>query len=214
VALGLLLAAIVAAGAYARRVMGIELDPLSLRPLVQDAGVWGPLIYVTIASTRMFLGVPSQLVLVVGGACFGTLLGALYGGLGLVISGIATFMAARWAGREAVEARIPDKFRPLFDHAGSRLGAGVIFMGTAYPVGFITAYNAIAGVTQLSMAHFAPAVIGGSLVRAGIYAYFGNSLLQGSAEPLLRAAAIIGAIALLPLVFPRSRRWLAELLPR
>ncbi len=213
-ALGLALVGIFAAGTYARRELGLELDLSSLRPVVQQAGIWGPLIFVTIVTTRMFLGVPSQLILVIGGACFGSTQGLVYGGLGLTISACATFFAARWAGREAVEARVPSGLRPLFDRAETRLGAAFIFVGTAYPIGFITAYNAIAGVTKLSFARFGPAVAAGSLVRAGVYAYFGSSLLEGSLMPLLQATAMISAITILPLVFPRSRRWVVDLLSR
>jgi uncharacterized membrane protein YdjX (TVP38/TMEM64 family) len=214
VLLSLAIAGIFGMGAYARREFGITLDLANLRPLVQEAGAWGPLIYIGITSTRMFLGVPSQLVLVVGGACFGTVFGMVYGGLGLIISGLATFVGARWAGREVVEARIPTRLKPLFDMAGGNLGAGFIFIGTAYPIGFITAYNAIAGVTKLSLSRFLPAVSGGSMVRAGTYAYFGSSLLEGSIEAVLLAGTILGAVAILPLIFPRSRRWIASLLPR
>ena len=202
------------AGAWVRMEFGIGLNPASLRPLVEETGAWAPLIFVAIASSRMFLGLPSQLILVVGGACFGTAFGMLYGGLGLVISGHIIVFAARGAGRDSVEGRMPEKLRPLFDRAGRQLGALFIFVGTAYPIGFLTAYNAIAGVTKLPIWRFAPAIAAGSLIRAGIYAHFGSSLLEDSLEPMLKSAAIIGAVAVLPLLFPRSRRWIADRLPR
>lgn len=199
---------------FLRRALGIELDPHKLRPFVQDFGAWGPVVFIAIATGRIFLGIPSQLVFLVGGLCFGTALGTLYGGLGLTISGIITFLAARWAGREAVENRVPVRMRPLFDRAGTRLGALFIFVGTAYPVGLLTAYYALAGLTQLSLWRFAAALAPGSLVRAGLYSHFGNNLLAGGIEPLLISSGLIAAVAVIPLLFPRSRRWISGLLAR
>ncbi len=199
---------------FLRRVLGIELDPHKLRPLVQGFGAWGPLVFIAIATGRAFLGIPSQLVFIVGGLCFGTALGTLYGGLGLAVSGILTFLAARWAGREAVEARVPRHIRPYFDRAGGRLGALFVFVGTAYPVGFLTAYYALAGLTQLSLTRFSLALVPGSFVRAGLYSHFGSNLLAQGIEPLLISSGLIAAVAVLPLLFPRSRRWITDLLMR
>jgi uncharacterized membrane protein YdjX (TVP38/TMEM64 family) len=199
---------------WLREQLGLDLAPQSLRPWVQSFGSYGPLVFVTLTAGRMLLGIPSQLLMIVGGLCFGTLLGALYGGIGLTTSAIATFLASRWAGREAVERRVPEKLRPIFDRAGTRLGALFIFLGTAYPVGFITAYNALAGITQMTLARFTLAAAAGSLVRATLYAYFGNSLMSGDILPLVYASVLIALAAALPLAFPRSRRWVRELLMR
>ena len=48
----------------------------------------------------------------------------------------------------------------------------------------------------------------------GTYAYFGSSVLEGSIESVLLAGTILCAVAILPLLFPRSRRWITSLLPR
>ena len=207
---GLLLAVV----SFFRRYLGVDLDPFSLRQFMQSFGPIGPLVFIGLTAGRMLIGIPSQLILVVGGLCFGTGLGTLYGGLGLVSSGLVTFLAARWAGREAVEARVPEKLQPVFEKAGSRLGALFIFIGTAYPIGFITAYNAMAGVTALSFARFAVALTGGSLVRAFLYARFGDTLVGGDLTTLIASSAIIAAAAFVPLLFPAPRRWIADLLMR
>jgi uncharacterized membrane protein YdjX (TVP38/TMEM64 family) len=197
---------------YTRRQLGLDLDPMGLRATVQSFGSLGPLVFISLVSLRMFLGLPSQLLMVVGGLCFGIALGTLYGATGLVCSGVCTFIAARWAGREAIMRRVPEKLQPIFDRAGSRLGAVFIFIGTGYPIGFITGYNALAAVTNMTFLQFLPAVMGGSLVRAGLFAYFGDSLTAGGFEALVGATIAILCVAILPLLFPPSRRWIASLL--
>jgi uncharacterized membrane protein YdjX (TVP38/TMEM64 family) len=205
-------AVIVAVAWLARRSFGIELDPHALRRFVEGLGAIAPLVFVGMGTFRSLLGVPSQLVLIVGGLVFGTALGTLYGGLGLSLSAVLIFLLSRWTGREAVERRVPRNLRPLFDGASGRMGATFIFVGTSYPVGFLTAYDALAGVTGMKLSSFALAVTLGSFVRAAIYSYFGSSLVEGDLTPLVTATALIALVAILPLAFRPSRRWLAQIL--
>jgi uncharacterized membrane protein YdjX (TVP38/TMEM64 family) len=205
------LAAVVGIAWVGRRSFGIDLDPQALRVFVEELGSIAPLVLIGMGTFRSLLGIPSQLVLIVGGLAFGTALGTLYGGLGLSVSAVLIFLLSRWTGREAVERRIPSNLRPLFDEASGRMGAIFIFMGTAYPVGFLTAYDALAGVTGMKLASFALAATLGSFVRAAIYSYFGSSLVEGDLTPLITATAVIALIAILPLAFRPSRRWLAQI---
>ncbi|MBW2272886.1 MAG: TVP38/TMEM64 family protein [Deltaproteobacteria bacterium] len=205
------LGAIVGIAWVARRSFGIELDPQALRGFVEGLGAIGPLVFVGMGTFRSLLGIPSQLVLIVGGLAFGTALGTLYGGLGLSVSAVLIFLLSRWTGREAVERRIPPNLRPLFEGASGRMGATFIFVGTSYPVGFLTAYDALAGVTGMRFSSFALAVTLGSFVRAAVYSYFGSSLVEGDSTPLITAAALIAFVAILPLAFRPSRRWLLQM---
>src|SRR5438128_10031832 len=103
--------ALLAAFASLRRALGIELEPASIRESVDRLGVWGPLAFVAIVALRIPLGVPSAIALIGGGLVFGSIEGTIYGAAGLLISAIAVFLAARWAGREAIESRVPPRMR-------------------------------------------------------------------------------------------------------
>jgi uncharacterized membrane protein YdjX (TVP38/TMEM64 family) len=195
----------------ARRSFGIELDLEAVRSFVEDLGAIGPLVFVGMGTFRSLLGIPSQLVLIVGGLVFGTALGTLYGGLGLSLSAVLIFTLSRWTGREAVERRVPANLRALFEGAGGNTGAAFIFVGTSYPFGFLTAYDALAGVTGMPLASFTLAVTLGSFVRAATYSYFGSSLIGADPTPLITATALIALVAILPLAFRPSRRWLFQI---
>ena len=197
-----------------RRVIGLEFEPESLRGVVEGLGVWAPLAFVGIVAFRVPLGVPSQLVLIGGGLVFGVVQGTLYGAIGLLISGVVLFLASRWAGREAILSRVPGRLRHLFDIAGSRLGAIFIAVGTGYPLGPITTYHLIAGVTRMSLVAFAVALAFGSVVRAAIYTYFGSSLMDGELEQVLLATGVILLAGLVPLAFPTPRRWIQQVFAR
>jgi uncharacterized membrane protein YdjX (TVP38/TMEM64 family) len=157
---------------------------------------------------------PSALVLIGGGLVFGTVAGTLYGAAGLLASALAMFLSSRWAGRDAVEARLPARFRYLLDVAGSRAGAVFVAVGTAYPLSPITSYHLLAGVTGMALPVFVSAAATGSLGRAAIYTYFGSSLVEAEPVRLLLAGALLLVAMLVPLAFPAPRAWLLQAFER
>jgi len=194
--------------------LGLEFSAASVSDAVERMGPLAPLAYVGIVVFRVPLGLPSQLVLVGGGALFGAAAGTLYGAIGLLLSALVYFLGARWAGREAVEARLPERFRGLLEVAGSRAGALFVGVGTAYPFGPITSYHLLAGVTAMAVWIFLVSVAVGSLVRAALYTTFGSALIAGDAKVMLGAAALTAAVVALPLCFRTPRAWLLQALGR
>jgi membrane protein DedA with SNARE-associated domain len=104
--------------------------------------------------------------------------------------------------------------RYLFDLAGSRMGAFVVALGTAYPVSVITSFHVVAGVTSMSLPVFAIAAGTGSLGRAALYTYFGSRLVDADPVEMLGVAALFAAALLLPLAFPTPRAWLLQAFER
>jgi uncharacterized membrane protein YdjX (TVP38/TMEM64 family) len=206
--------ALIAVFAVVRRSLGLELAPESIRASVDRLGIWGPLAFVTIVALRIPLGVPSAIALIGGGLVFGSVEGTLYGGAGLLISALFVFLGSRWAGRDAVEARVPLRMRPLLDASGSRIGALFLALGTMYPLSPITGFHLLAGVTGMGVAPFVLAAGTGSLGRAAIYTYFGSRLVDADPVELVGAGALFLAMVLLPLALPAPRAWLLRAMAR
>jgi uncharacterized membrane protein YdjX (TVP38/TMEM64 family) len=207
---GALLGAVIIAGVVAlRRGLGIE-DPASLQAAVADLGIWGPLAYVGIVAFRIPLMLPSALVLMAGALLFSAVTATLCGAAGLTLSALGFFLGARFAGRHSVEARMPARMRPLLELAGSRLGALFVGIGTAYPFGPITFFHVLAGVTSMGVAAFLVFVAGGALARAGLYTFFGRRLIEGDAHSLLQAGLVFAVLIALPMLIPRTRRWVLD----
>lgn len=207
----LILFSILLAGFIAlRRALGLDLDPESLQQAVADMGVWGPLAFVGIVAFRVPLGLPSGLVLVGGGLAFGTLTATLCGAIGLTLSAIVYFLAARFTGRASIEARVPARMRPFLDLAGTRIGALFLALGTAYPFGPITMFHLLAGLTGISLIVFVFAVGTGALARSALFTFFGSQLVDGGVRGLLEASALMALALALPLLVPRTRRWLLD----
>jgi uncharacterized membrane protein YdjX (TVP38/TMEM64 family) len=206
-ALGIV-ALLVAVAVLARTRLGIRWDLEGLRGFVMELGVWGPVAFVGVVTFRSVLFVPSQLALIAGGVCFGTLLGTAYGALGLSASGVMVFLLTRWLGADAVRSRVPAALQAALAAAGSRWGALLVVAGNGYPVGTVTGYHAAAALTPMRLEVFTLAVTLGSLVRAWTYAFFGNAMLERSTGELVAiAAAVAVAALLLPLLHPRVRSW-------
>ena len=196
---------------FARTRLGISWDLDSLRAFVDRLGAWGPLAFVGVVTFRTVLFVPSQLALIAGGICFGTVAGTLYGALGLLGSGVLVFLLTRWLGADAVKQRVPAAAQRALAAAGSRGGAALVALGTGYPVGNVTGYHAAAALTPMRFDVFALAVAAGSLIRAWIYAFFGNAILERSTTELVAIALGVACAALLlPLLHPRVRRFARE----
>jgi uncharacterized membrane protein YdjX (TVP38/TMEM64 family) len=197
-----------------RHSLGLELDPESMQVAVARMGVWAPLAYVGIVAFRVPLGLPSAVVLIGGGAVFGTAAATVYGATGILASAAFLFFAARVTGRDAIVARMPDRLRPFFELSQTRAGALVLAVGTGYPFGPATMFHLLAGVTGMAFFSFLVAVAGGALVRAGIYTFFGSRLIEGELRGLAVATGVLVAAIVLPLLFPRSRGWLLQALKR
>ena len=207
------LSAVVFAGMLAlRERLGIEFDPEVLRDFVNSLGIWAPLGLIAVVTFRLPLGLPSQVVLIAGGLCFGTAAGTFYGAVGLACSAAILFVIARLVGRDVIARRIPERLRPMLDAASSNIGVAFLAVGTGYPLGPISAYHSIAGVTGMPFLKFLLAVSCGAPVRAGTYTYFGSSLITGDIDRILVASGVLGLSALIPLLFPKPRSWVLQLL--
>lgn len=206
-----IVAGLVGVAVFARFQLDVRWDLDSLRSFVEGLGVWGPVAFVGVITFRSVLLVPSQLALIVGGVCFGTTLGTIYGALGLLASGLLVFVLTRWLGADALRSRVPLALQRALAAAGSRWGAVLVAVGNGYPVGTVTAYHAAAALTPMPFPVFALAVGAGSLLRAWTYAFFGNAILERSmVEVIAIAVTVAAAAALLPLLHPRVRTWARE----
>jgi uncharacterized membrane protein YdjX (TVP38/TMEM64 family) len=192
-------------GSLLRSALGLEIHPESLRARVESFGALGPVLFVALLSLRFVFLIPSAVMLTVGGACFGAVLGTLYGAIGLTLMGLFQFVLVQWAGAEALRARVPERLQGALRAARSGLGAGTLALVAAYPVGPLTPVQLAAALAGMPFAVYAAAVTAGSLLRAGLFAWFGSALLEG--EGVLLVGALLAAVLFLPLLHPRARRF-------
>jgi uncharacterized membrane protein YdjX (TVP38/TMEM64 family) len=204
----LVVALALAGGIALRSQLGFELHPDRLREQVEALGPLAPVLFVAALSLRFVLLIPSALLLTVGGAIFGVTLGTLYGALGLTLMGLLQFLLVQIAGADALRSRVPARFEGALRAARSWRGAATLAVVSAYPVGPQTPVQLAAALAGMSLLTFLASVGAGGMLRAGLFSWFGSSLIEG--ERVLLVTGLIGALVLLPLAHPRSRATLAS----
>ena len=199
---------LVVGGGMLRSALDIEWSPDGIRTLVADAGVWAPIIFVTMLVFRILLFIPSVILLSAGGLLFGVVEGSTYGAIGLTLSGLLNFGLVRWAGPEAFRNRIPARFEGVLEIARSKAGAGAVAVISAYPIGPITIAHLGAAIAGMSFFVYLVAVTVGSLIRSTTFSLFGASFVE-SGRLGWASLAMAGAL-IIPLLIPRSRAWLRQ----
>ena len=206
-------AGLLVAGHWLRGRLGIEMNIQAVRGLAEGMGPMAPVLFVFLVAGRTFLWLPSQVVLIAAGLCFGTGLGALVGGAGLMLSGLFLFALARYTGRESIERHIGKRGRALLDFTSRRQGAVALALASGYPLAPLSPLQAAAGLTAMPLASFVVAAFVGGTIRASTYAFFGNAMLELENHQLASALVLVLVLVALPLAIPGGRRWLRQLFP-
>ena len=214
-----IVAVVYTAGTILRARLGIEFEAEAVRDYVLGLGPAAPILFVFIVAGRALLGLPSQLVLIAAGLCFGTVVGSLVGGAGLMLSGIAVFAAARYAGRDVIVQHLGDGVQRVLNFTSRRTGVVAFSLAFGYPISPLTPLHAAlrptlarcsAGWTPMPTANFAAAAFAGGVIRAAVFAYFGNALVDASWTALLAPVAVLGIVLAVPLAFAEGRAWLRD----
>jgi len=201
----LVLAGIALATHALRSRLGIEFSITGVQDAVARLGLYGPPVFFGLVMLRQVLGLPSWLILPVGGLCFGTAMGTLLGGLGLIVSGCVKFLIARRLGRSWVRRTFGEAFHRV-ERRIDRLGPIVVGLSTAHPFGILAPFHWGAGLSSIRFAPFAIALVLGAPVRAFAFSAFGAAILDPGTTAFRTVCLGLGALAALPLLVPAVRR--------
>ena len=203
------LALAMAIGWYLRARSGIEWDVQTARELVEAMGVWAPGIFILLVTFRLIFLVPSQVMLVAAGVCFGFFWGTIYGAVGLTLSGLMAFGLARYLGGDILRKRVPPGLQQALDVASRRTGALLVTIGTAYPVGPLTGYHLGAGLTRMSLPLYLSALVLGALIRACLFTFLGSRVAELGIRGAWPAFLLL-VVFFIPLLHPGFRSWAAN----
>lgn len=173
---------------------------------VQDLGWWGHVVFLLIMIFRLFIGLSSHLVLILGGIVFGVTGGIVWGSLGLVLSALVLYGLATMLGADWVERRFGDRHASVLVRI-QRFGVPAIFAVTAHPFGLLTPAHLAAGLVGLDAGPFALSVVLAAPVRAAPYALLGTAILDLTPAQTLAITAALVLVFVLPLLHPAVRAW-------
>ena len=150
------------------------LTPEAMGRFLDDAGYWGPVIYMMIYAVGVCLFVPGTLLTGLGAAIFGAYWGFLFVWVGAMMGSAAAFFIGRTLGREFAASLIGDRLKK-YDDAIERNGfATVLYLRLVYFP--FTPMNFGMGLTKV---HFWDYIFGtglGIIVGTFIFTFFIGTL--------------------------------------
>jgi len=183
----------------------VSLTPESVRAAVVSWGPLAPIVFVLLFALRPFMLFPSTLLFIAAGLAFGPAFGTVLAVVGATLAGVITFGIARWLGRDFVQAHLPARVKRLQDE---HWGFGLVLLLNLVPIVSLTAVNYAAGVSELTLAHYATATAIGLTPRIFAFASFGDSLLNIGSRQFRLALALLALLIVVPLAL--RRYWTAR----
>jgi uncharacterized membrane protein YdjX (TVP38/TMEM64 family) len=150
------------------------LTPDRIRELLSSAGIFGPLIFMSLYALPIL---SDSVFAMVGGMVFGPLWGTLYSIIGAAFSTSFAFLIARYLGRDFVANRLRGGWK-LFDEDMEKFGFRIILFLRLVPIFPYEGINYGAGLTKIRFRHYFSATILGVIPGAFVYNSFGNFIVR------------------------------------
>jgi uncharacterized membrane protein YdjX (TVP38/TMEM64 family) len=143
-----------------------------------------PLLFFAMILQALVIPIPSELILICGGAAFGLLSGWLVGAVGSVVAALIGFYISRKGGRSVAIRFVGDKGIEFADNWFSRWGAWAVLLGRIAPFIPFDVISYSAGLTQMKFRSFIVPTVIGTLPRALFYAFLGV-YFEGTLQDLI-----------------------------
>lgn len=148
-------------------------DLYASRDKIQATGAWAPAVFLGLTTALIAVGVPRLPVCLLGGMLFGFMQGFLLGQFSSLFGSYATFVFARWGGREWVRKRIAQdgKLHKLLKHPS----LFSVFLVRQLPIAGVVP-NLVLGVTHVRHRIFLLGSFLGYLPSVALAALFGSGI--------------------------------------
>ena len=133
-----------------------------------------PLLFVAMIVQALAIPIPSEFVLICGGAAFGLLSGWLVGALGSVVAAFIGFYISRKGGRSVALRFVGYRGIEFADNWFNRWGVWAVLLGRVAPFIPFDVISYSAGLTQMKLRSFIVPTVIGTLPRAFFYAFLGD----------------------------------------
>jgi len=192
------------------------IQPDQLQLMLQKAGVWAPIAYMSIYVAATVLILPSTPLNLAGGAIFGPLLGTLWTSIAAVIAAVIAFVFTRTIGRDVVSKRMAGRWQALDAEiqTGGLLYMFAVRLQPVIPYGLV---NIVAALTSIRFKDF---FIGTALGTVpGIFPFvllgsFGlKAIRTGEFFPLLFALSLLALLIIGSVLYYRRRSRPSKFLP-
>lgn len=143
---------------------------------IQHLGIWASSLFFLISTGLIAMGVPRMALCALGGILFGFKIGFITGQMSALCGSYATFVFARWGGRDWVMKRV-EKSKRLQDFV-KKPSTFTIFLVRQLPIAGIIP-NLILGLTPVKHRYFLLGSFLGYLPSSALVAAIGSGLGKG-----------------------------------
>ena len=133
-----------------------------------------PILFAVMIVQALVIPIPSEFVLICGGAAFGVLPGWLVGALGSMVAAFIGFYVSRKGGRSVAMRFVGERGIEFADNWFNHWGVWAVLLGRIAPFIPFDVISYSAGLTQMKLRSFMIPTVVGTLPRALFYAFLGD----------------------------------------
>jgi uncharacterized membrane protein YdjX (TVP38/TMEM64 family) len=172
--------------------------PDRIRSLLAGAGRLAPLAYMGAMALAVVLSpIPSLPLNIAAGAFFGPFWGTVYSVSGALVGAVAAFSIARALGRDLIAPLLGGHINFCTD-CSNRLLTKIVLLSRLLPMVSFDVISYGAGLTKMSLGHFALATSVGTIPLTAAYNSFGSILNVGRGVALIGGAVFVLLFFLIP----------------
>jgi uncharacterized membrane protein YdjX (TVP38/TMEM64 family) len=182
----------------------LEVERLEM--LVDRAGIWGPVLIVTLMTVAVVASpIPSAPIALAAGAAYGHLWGTVQIVIGAELGALIAFGLARVLGRDALRRVFGDRVDAGLLGSQTALTA-TVFASRLMPFVSFDMISYAAGLSRLHAWRFALATLTGIIPASFLLAHFGGEAVSGDLGRATWAVLGLGLVTGLPLLWVALRR--------
>ena len=165
---------------------------------IKNLGIYAPLIFILLVTFRIFIGLSSHIVLIIGGLVFGSIGGIFLGAIGLSLSAVFFYFIGKSLGKNWFKNKFK-KTHLIIEEKINLYGLLSVFLITAHPLGPQTPINFAAGVMNLPIMKYVLIILIATPIRATFYSILGATILTLSITKIIMVTFGLILIGLLPI---------------
>ncbi len=173
------------------------INPAQLQTWLKQAGIWAPIIYISIYTVATVLVLPSTALNLTGGAIFGLWWGLLWTSIAAVIAAVVAFTFTRTVGRETIARKLAGHWQAM-DAQMRQGGLFYMFAIRLLPIIPYGLVNFAAGLTSIRFRDYLLGTILGTVPGLLPFVMLGSSGLQairtGDVLPLVGALCLTSVL--------------------
>ena len=177
------------------------MDGERLEMLVARAGIWGPVLIVTLMTVAVVASpIPSAPIALAAGAAYGHVWGTVQVVIGAELGALIAFALARVLGRDVLRRVFGDRIDAGLLGSQTALTA-TVFASRLMPFVSFDMISYAAGLSRLHAWRFAVATLAGIIPASFLLAHVGGEAVSGDAGRATWAVLALGLVTGLPLLW-------------